>query len=155
MNKATKIQMEWIEVGFEPSSWEDGGWVPFEFLPDNFDIGCLSGKHYTENGVRKSMVRPKALDGLEENNGWIKIESESDMPKPGQEVLIFCDYTKFGRGVRINKANVHFTTEFQEYGGPNALTGSGTLEGTYFSVPAILKPETVTHWMPLPDAPFY
>ncbi|MRX40594.1 hypothetical protein GJU43_15000 [Flavobacterium sp. LC2016-23] len=74
MNKATKIQMEWIEVGFEPSSWEDGGWIPFEFLPDNFDIGCLDGKHYKENDVVKTMVRPKALQGLEYLYTWIEKE---------------------------------------------------------------------------------
>jgi len=26
-------------------------------------------------------IRPKSLQGIEENNGWIKIESEADFPK--------------------------------------------------------------------------
>lgn len=88
-----------------------------------------------------------------QNPKWIKIESQDDMPEPNQEVLIVCDYTKYGRGTKINHANVHFTVEPRAYGGPNALTGSGKLQGIYFSIPAILNPEVVTHWMPLPQLP--
>lgn len=156
MNKATKIQMEWIELGFEPLSYDDeGGWIDFEDLPENFDIGNLDAKHYQEEGVdfRTTLVRPKALRGLENNFGWKKIECKEDLPKPNQDVLIVCDYSKYGRGIEINHAKVHFTIESRPYGGPNALTGSGKLQGTYFSIPAILNPETVTHWMPLPQLP--
>jgi hypothetical protein len=28
--------------------------------------------------------RPKSLDGIENNNGWIKIESKDDLPKKGK-----------------------------------------------------------------------
>lgn len=31
--------------------------------------------------TRGSWYRPKSLNGLENNNGWIKIESELDLPK--------------------------------------------------------------------------
>ena len=84
---------------------------------------------------------------------WVKIESEANMPKPNQEVLIVLDYTEYGRDRRIEKAHVHFTEELRPYGGPNSLTGSGMLNGTYFSIPAILDPKIVTHWMPLPELP--
>lgn len=30
--------------------------------------------------------RPKSLNGIEENNGWIKIESESDLPKELEKI---------------------------------------------------------------------
>jgi len=33
-------------------------------------------------------VRPKSLQGIENNNGWIKIESEADLPK--EEVDYWC-----------------------------------------------------------------
>lgn len=32
---------------------------------------------------KKHSIRPKTLSGLDNNNGWIKIENESDLPKDG------------------------------------------------------------------------
>lgn len=80
MNKATKTQAAWIELGFEPLNCDEGGWIDIDFLPDNFDIGCLEAKHYQEADVnfRSTLVRPKSLRSLEDNNGWTKIEKESD-----------------------------------------------------------------------------
>ena len=34
-----------------------------------------------ENGRFLKYFRPISLDGIENNNGWIKIESEEDLPK--------------------------------------------------------------------------
>lgn len=34
-------------------------------------------------------VRPKSLKGIENNNGWIKIESEEDLPEQGGEYTVF------------------------------------------------------------------
>jgi hypothetical protein len=44
-----------------------------------------------------SMFRPKSLQGIENNNGWIKIESESDLPT--------CDGEYFvnAKGINNNK----------------------------------------------------
>ena len=42
-------------------------------------------------------IRPKSLKGIENNNGWVKIESEYDLPKIGQydmsafELFYFAD----------------------------------------------------------------
>lgn len=38
---------------------------------------------YIEEGCKKVKwgVQPKSLSGIENNNGWIRIESESDLPK--------------------------------------------------------------------------
>jgi hypothetical protein len=89
MTKATKIQMEWIELGFEPLSWDEGGWIDFEDLPENFDIGNLDAKHYQEADVdfRTTLVRPKALRGIDDNNSWIKIENEDTIPDQGTIVI--------------------------------------------------------------------
>ena len=35
--------------------------------------------------------RPKSLQGIENNNGWIKIESEADLPKEGIHHSILLD----------------------------------------------------------------
>lgn len=118
-----------------------------------FQIGFMQFSGKTEEQTIEDITQ-LAVDYAEQFiPKWIKIESQKDMPEPNQEVLIVCDYTKYGRGRKINHARVHLTIEPRPYGGPNALTGSGNLQGIYFSIPAILNPETVTHWMPLPQLP--
>lgn len=81
MTKEEQIRKEWIKEGLVESE--------FEFAdPDGFlHISKLEK-------VRRSLLfdekefevkegrwfRPKSLSGLENNNGWIKIESEKDLP---------------------------------------------------------------------------
>ena len=76
LNKQTVIQIEWIELGFEPSNSDENGWVDFDFLPENFDLSLCECK----NNGKNVMARPKSLKGIENNNGWISILSESDLP---------------------------------------------------------------------------
>lgn len=40
-------------------------------------------KDFTEFDTALVSWRPKSLKGIENNNGWIKIESEDDLPKKG------------------------------------------------------------------------
>lgn len=49
----------------------NNGWISsiLDHAPDNLD---LDFKHYC--------YRPKELNGIEDNNGWTKIESEEDLP---------------------------------------------------------------------------
>jgi len=82
---------------------------------------------------------------------WISV-TES-LPKPGTDVLILKDLSKWNRGKHIYKASVHLAEKPQSYGGPNSLTGRGYLTGVYFAIPAICNPDTITHWMPLPEPP--
>lgn len=82
---------------------------------------------------------------------WIDVKDK--LPEPNTKVLVVLDYTTFNRGKNVETANTHFTETYKEYGGPNALTGSGRLKGLYFSIPAIVCPGIVTHWMPLPEPP--
>ena len=37
------------------------------------------------------LLRPSSLQGIENNNGWIRIESESDLPKEGMHHSILLD----------------------------------------------------------------
>jgi len=69
----------------------------------------------------------------------------------GEEVLVRLDYSKWGRGVRVEKAYVHHSDTPIAYGGPNSLTGRGFLTGWYFSIPAIVAPGVVTHIIKLTD----
>lgn len=86
-------------------------------------------------------------------NNWIDINDKQQQPKPNTEVLIVCDYTAFGRGRKIYQSNVYFSETPIFFGGPNSLTGQGTLTGIYFALPAIVNPKVVTHWREMPQFP--
>lgn len=44
----------------------------------NISVTDIEWQHINPAGLR---YRPKSLQGIENNNGWIKIESEDDLPK--------------------------------------------------------------------------
>lgn len=94
-----------------------------------------------------------------EQDKWVSVkdrlpEYKEVFPRQPQRVLVLMDYKKWGRDEhRIEIACVHYASEPTKYGGPNSLTGSGYLIGIYYSLPAIINPECVTHWQPLPPPP--
>lgn len=53
----------------------------------HFDGVCGFKKYETEDNG--SGWRPKSLQGIENNNGWIKIESESDLPTIGDDMEFY------------------------------------------------------------------
>lgn len=48
------------------------------FLTNEIDIETIDS---TQDGYFDVYIRPKSLQGIETNNGWIRIESEEDLPK--------------------------------------------------------------------------
>jgi hypothetical protein len=53
------------------------GWLKLgRYIPK--DLGLQSSE--TENNTEIGIWRPKSLKGIEDNNGWVKIESEDDLP---------------------------------------------------------------------------
>jgi hypothetical protein len=61
----------------------DNGWVSFYE-----DINRIRNVFHKNENIEVSPNdnnnwRPKSLQGIENNNGWIKIESENDLPKVG------------------------------------------------------------------------
>lgn len=64
--------------------------VAMELCDEN---GWISKQHYytyfpqdrEEKMFASTMVRPKSLSGIENNNGWVKIESENDLPKENEQ----------------------------------------------------------------------
>ena len=67
---------------------DENGWI--DFLEDIQRIMYFF--HDSDNiEVFKSTWRPKSLQGIENNNGWIKIESEDDLPKEGMHEVILLD----------------------------------------------------------------
>ena len=86
-------------------------------------------------------------------SNWISVNDI--MPEEGTKVIIVRDVRKWSskRPITISIADVGYLDEMTRIGGPNSLTGYTNIKGIYFSVPAILHPESVTHWQPLPEAP--
>ena len=68
-------------------------------------VGDFNGKGYNpmqkikdyEANPTPYFVRPKSLEGIEKNNGWIKIESESDLPNKTNDYWIV---NKLGVSIR-------------------------------------------------------
>jgi hypothetical protein len=107
-----------------------------------------SGMSFTEGGSYEPKV---------EDNGWIKIESENDLPKEFQEVLLYREdagvfvgyYGNLAESLSEIAVEHHYENGLSEesmwkeqffYFG---LEGNGILEGS----------EIPTHWMSLPNAP--
>lgn len=84
-------------------------------------------------------VRPSSLSGIEQNNGWIKIESEVDLPTDD----IRCEFIK--------------DTGEQLYGRfENRMGGLFVDESKRFEHPEYRK-ESITHYQPIqkPQPPIY
>lgn len=75
MTKEEKIKEAW--AGFYNPQVKDSGWMDINaktYSNDKFfDRLQFNDKRHS--------IRPKTLQGIENNNGWIKIYSEEDLPK--------------------------------------------------------------------------
>lgn len=61
---------------------DENGWSKLPYRPELIDYENYDAQQYIEGGY----IRPKSLKGIEDNNGWIKIESEKHLPnKDGYE----------------------------------------------------------------------
>ena len=58
---------------------DENGWFDMKF----YDEGNFEDEFFDNCDVKNAFIRPKSLAGIENNNGWIKIESEADLPKKG------------------------------------------------------------------------
>jgi len=96
MTKQEKIQEEWIKLltkeTYDKVKYfiDESGFLYFKitghglnnglcFRYFNVDINFIHTKRAEQPG--NYYWRPKSLQGIENNNGWIKIESEADLPK--------------------------------------------------------------------------
>ena len=75
MTKEKKIKEAW--GGFYTNKITDDGWMNIN--PRSYSDNELFDR-LVFNKERHS-IRPKSLQGIENNNGWIRIESEDDLPK--------------------------------------------------------------------------
>ena len=105
MTRKEIIIKAWINLNIETpfGICDKTGWVHGYFCNGIDDIinyyGDITDKidyDIDMSGVGK--FRPKSLQGIENNNGWIKIESEKDLPKEKGLKCLF-----------LNKNNMHTT----------------------------------------------
>lgn len=100
MKKLEKIQEAYGEYWDECKNYIDtDGWIKVGTFHNNepidFEIFGIELESMLEDvpfGIFKEVreiVRPKSLQGIEHNNGWIKINSESDLPEQGGEYIVF------------------------------------------------------------------
>lgn len=90
----------------------------------------------TDEGT-KFMFRPKSLSGLDDNNSWIKIESEEDLPKEPTECFVYDDdgdILSSVLGLDYPTLGLDYKNEFERF-----------------------KEEGITHYQPIikPEPPLY
>lgn len=83
--------------------------------------------------IKGSFIRPKLLQGIEHNNGWIKIESEKDLPKGdyGQCFLLHNGSIIYGGFRRYTEETFYFFN----------ASGEGLLENSVTHYQPIVKPK--------------
>lgn len=67
---------------------DENGWI---FWSDKNPIGIYNNRYLEYKEDNPNYWRPKSLQGIENNTGWIKIESEDDLPKEGMHHSILLD----------------------------------------------------------------
>jgi len=78
---------------------DENGWVKKISLIPLFDV--------IEIDFKGKFQRPKSLQGIENNNGWVKIESEADLPKESGVYEACINEEYIGR--------INFSKEFNEW----------------------------------------
>lgn len=82
MDKQEAIKKAWGDQ-YPPDGVDDNGWSKKEFKYGEYNVSDFDAKMY----LCGANIRPKELQGIENNNGWIKIENEKDFPQKDD-----CDY---------------------------------------------------------------
>lgn len=127
MTKEEKIKEAWgVYISIVEKYIDQNGFITFwdkrklSFMNIDYEV-C-------ENEECGTVYRPKSLVGIENNNGWLKIESEEDLPKVCDDFLVY------------NKENEIFVKTFI----PNSIVSSIWLKD-------------ITHYQPItkPKPPVY
>ena len=70
---------------------DENGWI---FWSDKNPIGIYNNRYLEYKEENPNYWRPKSLQGIENNKGWIKIESEYDLPKNEGSFWVINDENK-------------------------------------------------------------
>jgi len=137
MTKEERIKSEWDKFGISENIDVDG-WADMYVVAG---INTLSDRfHYKEysehsNNFETILCRPKSISGIENNNGWIKIESEEDLPKQDIRCEFIKDNGKQLYGRFENRMGGLFIDESRRFESPEYRT------------------ESVTHYQPIEKLP--
>ena len=87
--KEEVIKEDWVLFGVDSNESYDG-WISAEYVPEEAILsGMLDLKNFrTSTDYDEPFYRPKSLQGIESNNGWISINSEKDLPSEDLDVHI-------------------------------------------------------------------
>lgn len=121
MTKQEKIKESWIgiigEENFPKIKHDEDGFSDwncrryFSRDKDNlFQDKLKQGSKFNNGG--DLLYRPKSLKGIETNNGWIKIESENDLPKEEGNYMIFHNQDNMQTSETFSKNIVHKLFEY-------------------------------------------
>ncbi|WP_333661566.1 DUF551 domain-containing protein [Chishuiella changwenlii] len=97
---------------------DSDGWLDTAWLDDS-EIHYDVKDGYDECGTESTFIRPKSLQGIETNNGWIKIEDQ--LPEESIEVLFFNekwineDYNPFGTRIGFYNNEDFITAYYWNY----------------------------------------
>ena len=69
----------------------DDGFAPYVLLENSIGIMFQFRTFIIADCNPEIHVRPISLQGIKNNNGWIRIESEADLPKQGMHHSILLD----------------------------------------------------------------
>lgn len=83
MSKEEKIKEAYGDL-FQECKPNENGWCNVTRFPLDKNIDLWDG-NWIKSGTN---YKPKSLQGIEDNNGWIKIESESDLPTKDVEYYL-------------------------------------------------------------------
>lgn len=72
----------WLEIGYCVNGLDDVElWLANNYFKRNVNSWEIDYSELDNGEFVTCRIRPKSLQGIEDNNGWIKIESEEDLPK--------------------------------------------------------------------------
>jgi len=96
-SKQEVIQEAWEQWGIPYSEKyvDENGFIDMkQDLPEIVDGALLSIKYSAEGhkdfDYKGGLYRPKSLQGIENNNGWTRIESVDDLPSSGMKNYMYC-----------------------------------------------------------------
>lgn len=90
-NKELNLKDGWLYIGYCCNGWGDVSeclkGMEMSINRHNYNLDFYDH----DNGDWGSVsIRPKSISGIENNNGWIKVESEEDLPKDGMTYYLIC-----------------------------------------------------------------
>lgn len=77
------IHLDKMDKRGQEQALEDNGYCHKNYVNSEIDFE-IESLPFPDN----EFIRPKSLKGIENNNGWIKIESEADLPKEEKDYWV-------------------------------------------------------------------